>query len=55
MRVDGVVHQSPAKTAGVERERDVPVNRACNGGPPEERAPVECQAYIERFSTMQEI
>lgn len=42
--VDAVVHERPADAACIEREADSPVDGADDGGPPEERAPVEREA-----------
>ena len=45
VRVDRVVHDRPAEAARVQRQGDAPVERAGDGGPAEERAPVEGEAW----------
>jgi hypothetical protein len=41
MSIDSVVDEGPEEASGVERERDLPVDRTRNGGPAEEGSPVE--------------
>lgn len=44
VRVYAIVDERPAYPACVEGQTDVPVRRARDGGPAEERAPVKRQA-----------
>ena len=44
MRIDGVIDQGPAHAAGVQRQHSAPVTGALDGGPAQQRAPVERQA-----------
>lgn len=55
MRVDAVVHEGPADAARIQREADGTVDNASDGGPPEERAPVEretCRLSTDVYHTV---
>jgi hypothetical protein len=45
MSIDSVVDEGPEEASGVERERDLPVDRTRNSGPAEEGSPVEGETW----------